>query len=209
MAEYIMCQTNSLNEEGEPIVYPRMKLCGMCDMKQFAESIENGTTFTAAEVKGLLDTISSKLAYWMSNGYSVKLDGIGVFTPALGFKKGKSAETSDKERMNAQSLQVKGINFRADTQLVSRTNSGCQLERSDKKPRRSSSQYTPEERLALAKNYLEEHPFMQVADYCRLTGLCRTTASLELRRWREDPDSGIAIAGTGTHRVYIKKEEEK
>lgn len=115
MAEYIMCQTNSLNEEGEPIVYPRMKLCGMCDMKQFAESIENGTTFTAAEVKGLLDTISSKLAYWMSNGYSVKLDGIGVFTPALGFKKGKSAETSDKERMNAQSLQVKGINFRADT----------------------------------------------------------------------------------------------
>ena len=65
MAEYIMCQTNSLNEEGEPIVYPHMKLCGMCDMKQFAESIENGTTFTAAEVKGLLDTISSKLAYWI------------------------------------------------------------------------------------------------------------------------------------------------
>lgn len=29
MAEYIMYQTNSLNEEGEPIVYPRMKLCGM------------------------------------------------------------------------------------------------------------------------------------------------------------------------------------
>ena len=104
MAEYIMCQTNSLNEEGEPIVYPHMKLCGMCDMKQFAESIENGTTFTAAEVKGLLDTISSKLAYWMSNGYSVKLDGIGVFTPALGFKNGKSAETSDKERMNALEL---------------------------------------------------------------------------------------------------------
>lgn len=209
MAEYIMCQTNNLNEEGEPIVYPRMKLYGMCDMNQFAESIESGTTFSAAEVKGLLDVVSSKLAYWMGNGYSVKLDGIGVFTPALGFKKGKSADQTDKERMNAQSLQVKGVNFRADTQLVMRTNKNCQLERSDKKSRKSSSQYTPEERLALAQAYLDEHPFMQVADYCRLTGLCRTTASLELRRWREDPASGITIAGTGTHRVYIKKEAEK
>lgn len=209
MAEYIMCQTNNLNEEDEPIVYPRMKLYGMCDMVQFAESIESGTTFTAAEVKGLLDVVSSKLAYWMGNGYSVKLDGIGVFTPALGFKKGKSADQTDKERMNAQSLQVKGVNFRADTQLVARTNKGCQLERSDKKSRKSSSQYTPEQRLALAQTYLNEHPFMQVADYCRLTGLCRTTASLELRRWREDPASGISIAGTGTHRVYIKKEAEK
>ena len=50
-----------------------------------------------------------------------------------------------------------------------------------------------------------------VDTYASLTGLSRTTAGKELRRWYETEGSGIGISGMGTHRVYVLRggEEKK
>ena len=48
---------------------------------------------------------------------------------------------------------------------------------------------------------------MTVADYTRMTGLSRTMAGQELRKWYATPGTGIDIAGSGSHRVYIKRNE--
>ena len=92
-----------------------------------------------------------------------------------------------------------------DKGLVMRTDTACRLERAPEKFRQSSSSHTPEERLRMAQDYLDAHPFMTIDDYCALTGLLRYTASRELKQWKDDPATGITTSGRGTHKVYVKR----
>ena len=74
-------------------------------------------------------------------------------------------------------------------------------------PHRSSKKYTPEQRLALAHQYLDKHAFLTVSIYRQLTGLVRSTATVELRKWAHTPGSGIDTSGIGSHKVYVKRKE--
>ena len=109
------------------------------------------------------------------------------------------------QRFQHEADVVGNVNFRVDRKMIRRINGRCLLERAPWKSQRSSQKYTSEQRLALAVRYLEEHPFLTVYEYRKLTGLLRTAATNELRQWAYTPGSGIGIDGRGTHRVYIKK----
>ena len=104
-----------------------------------------------------------------------------------------------------RSVKIDGVNFRVDREMVRNISDRCRLERAPWKKQKSSNKFTPEQRLALALKYLDEHPFLTVWEYRKLTGLLQTAATTELRQWGHQPDSGIEITGRGTHRVYTKK----
>ena len=110
-------------------------------------------------------------------------------------------------KRNARSIYVSGVNFRTDKALIRETNHWCELERASWKPARSSKKYTPEQRLALAHQYLDKHAFLTVSIYRQLTGLVRSTATVELRKWAHTPGSGIDTSGIGSHKVYVKRKE--
>lgn len=207
MAEYAMQEMNLPNSEGEQVLYPRMVLNRQVDTAYIAKRLASQTTFTAAEVIGLLMGLSDELSFHLAEGSPVKLEGIGIFTPALALHKGKERETGEEgeAKRNAQSIYVGGVNFRPEKSLLKDINRQCELERSKGKFKRSSQKYTPEQRLELAKQYLDSHPFMRIADYAAITGLRKTAASIELKQWLLLPDSGIATSGRGTHKVYVKK----
>ena len=67
--------------------------------------------------------------------------------------------------------------------------------------------YTKEQRLQLALEYLDKNSAMRIGDYVQLTGLSRTTATMELKAFRQDPASGIAFVGRGSQKVYVKASE--
>jgi hypothetical protein len=54
---------------------------------------------------------------------------------------------------------------------------------------------------------VEAHPFLTVRTYCQLTGLLRSSGTVELRKLSHTPGTGIGFSGFGSHRVYIKSEE--
>lgn len=205
MASYEMQESNLPNQEGKRILFPRMKLWGQANLEDIVEKICEASSFTSGDVKGIVRALAEQIAYEMASGRSVKIEGIGVFSPALGLRKGAERETGEagSARRNATNIQIDNVHFKADKELLRRTNSHCTLERSTRKFSKSSAQYTPEERLALAKRHLETHPFLTVTDYCQLTGLLRDTAAKELRRWKMDAASGIVTKGIGTHKVYV------
>jgi predicted histone-like DNA-binding protein len=205
MAEYEMQEMNIPNAEGKKVLYPRIVQHGRTDSKELANMMAVGTSFGAAEISGMLEMLAEHLAKQLANGQSVKIDGIGTFTAALSLAKDKERETGDEgsRRRNAQSIAVGGINFRADKQLVTKTNGFCTLERSTRKFQRSSDKYTAEERLQMALQYLSEHPFMRVRDYATLAGLVHSTAAKELKEWAKDENIGIKTIGRATHKVYI------
>ncbi|TCO88585.1 putative histone-like DNA-binding protein [Bacteroides heparinolyticus] len=208
MAEYQMQELTLPNEDGKKVLYPRMRIQGQTDLKRLAESMSFATTFASAEIIGVIRLLTKTMAWEMAQGHSVKIDGLGIFTPSLGLREGVERESGEAEgtRRNAASIRVKDINFRADKELVDETASNCTLERSARKFRRSSGRYTPEQRLKLAQDFLNLRPTMTVGDYCALTGLLRDAAARELKRWADMPGSGIGYTGRGSHKMYVRRE---
>lgn len=206
MAEYDMQELTLPNEDGRRILYPRMQLYGQRDLEYIADHVAYASSFTRGDIKGLIQAVSEEIASNMAEGYSVKIDGLGIFTPALGLRKGKERESGEENepRRNAASICLKDINFKADKDLVHETARHCTLQRAQyKKCRRSSQMFSPQERLERAKEYMKKNTFMSVADYCRLNGLLKTTAANELKEWAGQPETGIDYKGRGTHKLYV------
>ena len=129
MAEYEMQESNLPNEEGKRILFPRMKLWNQVNLEYIASNINYASTFTPGDIIGLVHSLTQEIAYQMAQGNSVKVDGLGIFTPALGLRKGKERESGEKkgQRRNAMSICVQNINFRADKQFIEETGRRCIL----------------------------------------------------------------------------------
>lgn len=209
MAKYRMEEMNDLNGKGERRLYPRLEIYRQAELKELAQRISEGTTFTPGDIMGVAEALCKKIAQYLADGCSVKLNGLGTFTPSLKLQEGCAPESAvDDTHHNARSIAVGGINFRPEKEFIRQVNTFFYPERSEQKSRRSSPAYTPEQRLALALDFLATSPYLTVADYCRLTGLLHCTASKELRLWAGKPESGITISGMGTHRVYILQQPQ-
>lgn len=209
MARYITQEMNDLDGKGEKRVYYRMKIEENVDADSFMDQIAYpGSGLSRASVVSVMTAVAEHLARCMADGRSVTLEGIGTFKPKLGVVKDKEIDTLEEgePQRNAQSLKVNGVSFRTDKKLVRNTNRRCKLTRGGTS-RIKPSPYDVEERLARALHYLDEHPFMRVSDYMAVTGLKRTSATLELQRLRRDPSSGITFSGWGKHKVYIRRND--
>lgn len=209
MAEYNMQEMTLPNEEGKRILYPRMKLYGQVDLDAIINNVSYASSFTRGDVIGLIRAITDEIANQMGAGYSVKIDNLGVFTPALGLRKDVERESGEEgdTRRNAASICLKDIHLKADKELLHNTARHCHLKRSTEKFQQSSQMFSPQERLERAKAYLKENAFMTLADYCRLNGVLRSSASRELREWIAQPESGIDYKGRGTHKIYVLRKQ--
>ena len=209
MAQYIKQEMPNLNGTEEPQVYYRLKTNRNISSKEFVKHISrNDSAADRGEIEGVLIRIADGLAELLGNGYSVTLDGVGTFKAGLGLKRDKEMDSfeEDETKRNARSLQLTSINYRADKTLVREANRRCKLERYGESRLRKSP-YTKEQRLQLALEFLDKNSAMRIGDYMKLTGLSRTTATTELKAFRQDPASGITFVGRGSQKVYVKASE--
>ena len=207
MAKYIKQEMPDITGRGEHQVYYRMQTERKIGAAEFVEEVAGlGTGLSEGAVTHVLEQMVQTMARLLADGHTVTIGGLGTFRTAIGVMEGKEQDTfdADEPKRNAQSIEVKGVNFRADKALVKDIRVQCRLERG-KESRLHRSPYTREERLARALAFMEEHTVLRVPDYVRLTGLSRTTASLELRELCQDPTSGIRSMGQRASKVYIKR----
>ena len=211
MAKYIKQEMPNMNGTDEPQVYYRLKTDRNISSKEFVTNISrNGSATDRGEIESILIRIADGLADLLGTGYSVTLNVIGTFKAGLGLKADKEMDTfdGDEAKRNARSLQLTNINFRADKTLIKEANQRCKLERAGESRLRQSP-YSKEERLQLALEYLDKNGAMHIADYMELTRLSRTTATLELKAFRQDSTSGITFVGRGSSKVYVKRLAEE
>jgi len=205
MAKYIKKEMADLNGKGSTQTYYRLQTWRKLDHNEFVERCHslNGA-FSESAIKGVVAAVCDHLAYELSNGFSVKIDGLGTFRPKLGIRSDKEMDTFDEgtTKRNAQSIEVTGISFRADKKLVREISRNCDLERGDEE-RLHISQLSQAERIERAHEYLQQHGFMRVADYVSLTGLSYSTASRELRRLATDSTTGITSQGNKSSKLYL------
>lgn len=205
MAKYMKREMADLNGSGKTQAHYRVMSYGRRTFEEFVEACAQGSTVTPADIVAVISRVSAELAWQLSSGYSVTIDGLGTFSGKLGVVSDKALDDfeQDTEHRNARSLAFTGVNYKVDKRLVYDINKKChKLERGGES-RLKHSPYTKEERIERARQWLREHLLMHVADYAVLNKLSRTTASLELRDVANDPESGIISQGRRTAKVYL------
>lgn len=142
---YQMKEMPDLQGTGEPITYPKMVMTGQTGTRELAEYIAMTSGFSKGVTEGVICELGEALAHEMGMGRSVKIEGLGVFTPALSIYPDKEREQPQESstKRNARSIYVSGVNFRTDKALIRETNHWCELERASWKPAHSSKKYTP------------------------------------------------------------------
>lgn len=205
MAKYIKKEIVDLNGKGATQAYYRIKTWRKLETEEFVKRCHdlNGA-FSESILKGALAALTQQLAYELANGYSVKLDGLGVFNAKIGLCKDKEQDdfSEDGTRRNAASLQVTGVSLKVDKELVKAINKDCDLERGDDE-RLSRQTYTLEQRIERARDFIRKNGYMRSYEYAQLNGLAKSTASRELIRITSDPRSGIRSEGSKSSKLYL------
>lgn len=205
-AKYIKREITDLNGTGRTQACYKMELTPMT-FQQFVSLCHREGGMDESQILGALSLVSEKLALCMAEGFSVKLDGIGTFNAKLGVRGDMLPDAFEEgeTNRNAKSIEVKGVSFRADKDLIRNTNRNCTLVKGGES-RLKKSKYTLEERIQLACDFMKKNHLMRVPDYVRLTGLSSSTAGDELRKLERDPASGITSRGSRSQKVYVLRE---
>ena len=217
MAGYIIQALPEEMTDGKKVLYPKMQTYNLQDYEALLEKMHSyAGAFSEGMIKGVFDTLIQTMTSWMPEGHNIKIDGLGVFSLSLGFdtntrseqQNAKDAKTKGEDsKENYRHVCIKSIKFKPDPQLLKAMNEQAEFTRMAKKvktPRKNP--YTREERLAIAKGIIEQKGVMTFTEYVNATGLCRSSASADLKQLTADPQSGIAEQGSRSYKVWVKKE---
>lgn len=219
MANYYLKKMPKGMKEGENVVYPKMQTYTLHDyetvlkhMRTYAGNISEGT------MRAVLEALGQTMKAWMPLGHSIKIDGLGVFSLALGFdtsmpsekaiasRKGQTDGAKEEPKTKYRHICIKGINFKPDADLLTDLNRETSFERVEADvvvPRKRL--LSRDERVARALAIIAEKGYMKLSDYASATGQSRTMASVDLKALTADPTSGIAPQGTHSHKVWVKR----
>ena len=205
MPQYIKKEMPDMSGTGEKKAYYKLKTWRKLDSDEFVKRCSSiHRAYGKSVIQGVMTAVCEHLAYEISNGYSVKIDGLGTFTAKLGVRKDKEMESFEEgsTKRNALSIEVQGVLFRADKNLISEIDRNCDLERGGEE-RLRKPKTTLEQRTEKARQFLRKNAFMHVDEYASLTGLSYSTASRELRKIASDPTSGITSQGRKSGKLYL------
>ena len=83
MARYIIEEMPDLQKTGKRITYPKFARIDNTSIKELAQRVGDVSGFSAGDIEGVLLQTAIEMAHLMAEGRSVKIDGIGTFTPSL------------------------------------------------------------------------------------------------------------------------------
>lgn len=131
MARYIMEEMPDLRKTGKRITYPKFARIDNASIKELAQRVGDVSGFSAGDIEGVLLQTAIEMAHLMAEGRSVKIDGIGTFTPSLTLGRDKEREDAEEggKHRNAQSIFIGGVSFRVDRTMIRNISERCQLER--------------------------------------------------------------------------------
>ena len=210
MARYIKQELPDLHKTGEKKAYYRMKTERKIDFNQFVDLISSHNSgISKGEAFSVLMHATDTLAELLAQGYSVAIDELGTFKATIGLVSDREMDSFEEgtPKLNARSLRVDGVSFKADKRLILNVDKRCDLKRAGVS-RLCRSPFSKEERLQKALEYLNAHGAMKVKNYVELTGLSHTVAAKELREFEHDAASGITSIGRLAGKVYVRRLEE-
>ena len=212
MGSYVLKKMPNGMGKGDCALYPKLMIYNMFDDEEVIKRIhEYSPAFSEGVIRGVLDALAYTMKSVLPMGHSMKIDGLGVFSLALGFNEEPEAgytvddETGEvKQKEKYRHVCAKNINFKVDQKLIDEINRHTTFERhASTVSRRNSNDSTLEQRKNKAIQFIEKQGFIMLDEYAQINHLSRTGASRELKHLTADPTSGIKERGRGSHKVWI------
>ena len=211
MAKYYLQEMMNFQEEGKTRVYPKLMVYSQISQEDFIKSIRSRAgIFSEGVAEGLFITMTECMTDWLSEGHTVKIEGLGTFSLSLGFTDDKGNEMEDEltDKRRIRKVEVRGVNFKPDPEFLKDVQKKTTLEREMTGVKRVLPQkFSMEEKLQRALEKIDRQGFITLQQYANLNKVCRTTASRELNAFAKDAASGITTMGQASHKVWIKRRE--
>ena len=160
-------------------------------------------------VHSVVSSVVEHILTYLSEGHSVKIDGLGVFSLSLEFSDDKSTEMKDeKDRMKYKKVRVKNWTLKTDPDTLKKLRQKTECQRAEAGVnRQNNNALSLEERISNALRLIDRNGFMTLSDYVIANHICRSSASVELKKICSMADSPICGSGRGSHKVWIRRRE--
>ena len=178
-------------------LHARVVPSGTYTTKDFVERVAALHHLPHAQLIGAIDAITDELQTLLARGYIVEFGDLGHFSLSLSVAR----EITDRKEIRSPSVRLKNIHLKVKKTFKKELNARMNLERVSSPTR--SSHGTDEGRCRqLLLEFLEQHPCINRADYCRLVGVNKMCA---LRHLNSFIQAGIIRKyGSGKSVVYIR-----
>ncbi len=210
MPKYYKREIADLNNTGKRQYRYELHTWGNVDIEQLAVYMHRKMhLLSVGDFVAIVHEMSDVIAQRLAAGFSVSLGNMGSFSLSLGlldYEK-RTPQVRRGGEPNARRIGVKGVNFKVNPKFVKKIDTLCYgTFKRDRGGTRTLRQPTVprDKRIQRALDYIRTHGMLRVMEYVTLSGLSRTSASLELRQFMDDPTVPITGVGRGSHRVYVE-----
>lgn len=173
-ALYDLFRTPQQKGETKVRYHARSVVTGKTSTKDLIRTISKRSAFKEGVVTGVLIALEEVLRDELAAGKSVQLDGVGAFRISA-----KSPSVRDRHEIRAESIEFKGVVYKADKQLLKKL-SGTKFMRT--KYSQCSNEISEIEIDGLLMEYFKEHDYITTKEMQQICGLSNATA---LRRLKE------------------------
>ena len=178
-ALYDLFRTPQQKGETKVRYHARSVVTGKTSTKDLIRTISKRSAFKEGVVTGVLIALEEVLRDELAAGKSVQLDGVGAFRISA-----KSPSVRDRHEIRAESIEFKGVVYKADKQLLKKL-SGTKFMRT--KYSQCSNEISEIEIDGLLMEHFKEHDYITTKEMQQLCGLSNATA---LRRLKERVKEG-------------------
>lgn len=199
MGEYNVFR-NPGKDDNEESLHPRLVNQNTIRMNRLAYEISGMTTFSSADIKGILEAFRQRLGFHLSYGDRVELEGLGTFN--ISIKKATKTKATNAKAFRANTICLQKVTFRCSKELkqelrhlyVKREENHSYLKKS-----------IPEERKQKILDYLDENDYIIAWDCCSINNCTRYIALKDLKELiREGKITRLGHKGNGMYTKVLK-----
>jgi len=192
--KFKIVQIPNPRKAGEMIYHVRVVSKGTLGINDQMSTITYGTTYTEADVDGLLSLLQIILVRTLLSGHNAKVERIGTFSPAI-----KSPKGLDKSKIGYHNIEISGIHFRPSAELMKKLSEATFTLSKEK----TKSKYTLEQRKDFILHYLAENYHITGKYYQMRMFVSKSKALQDLNQFIEE---GLIIReGNGPTTFYRLK----
>lgn len=187
-ALYDLFRTPQLKGKEKVRYHARSVVTGKTSTQDLIHAIAQRSAFKEGVVTGVLVALGQVLRDELTEGKSVQLDGVGAFRISA-----KSPSVCDRHEIRAESIEFKGVIYKADKKLLKNL-SGTKFLRA--KHSQCSKEISEMEIDGLLMDYFKEHEYITTKE---MQQLCRLSNATALRRLKER-----VLEGKLTHPGHLR-----
>ena len=178
-ALYDLFRTPQPKDKAKVRYHARSVVTGKVDTQDLVRIIAQRSTFKEGVVIGVLVSLEDVLSELLSDGKSVQLDGVGAFRISA-----KSPSVRDRHDIRSESIEFKGVVYKADKKLLRKLSATKFLRTKDS---HCSEDISEIEIDGILTEHFKEHDYITTKELEQLCGLSNATA---LRRLKDRVKEG-------------------